>query len=80
MRMLFSETHIVLEYPDFTNGCEYAETSTFSGIQLDILQNNSRIEPLPESATASILDSIKDEVESWHSKGLELPEMKSRLL
>ncbi|KAI9848303.1 MAG: UDP-N-acetylglucosamine pyrophosphorylase [Sclerophora amabilis] len=30
------------------------------------------VEPLPESATASILDSDKDDIEKWYSAGLDL--------
>lgn len=30
------------------------------------------LEPLPESATASILDSKEEDIESWHSSGLDL--------
>ncbi|KAI9754765.1 MAG: Peptidyl-prolyl cis-trans isomerase cyp6 [Chaenotheca gracillima] len=32
----------------------------------------AKVEPLPESATASVLDSDKDDIEKWYSSGLEL--------
>lgn len=32
----------------------------------------SGLEPLPESATASILDSKSEDIEKWHSSGLDL--------
>lgn len=32
----------------------------------------TKLEPLPESATASILDSSREDIESWHSLGLDL--------
>jgi UDP-N-acetylglucosamine/UDP-N-acetylgalactosamine diphosphorylase len=31
-----------------------------------------KLEPLPDSATASILDSNKDDIEKWYSSGLDL--------
>lgn len=33
---------------------------------------NAVLEPLPESATASILDSKADDIERWYNKGLDL--------
>ncbi len=35
-------------------------------------EEGSKLEPLPESATASILDSNKADIESWYSSGLDL--------
>ena len=35
-------------------------------------EEENKLEPLPESATASILDSNKEDIESWYSSGLDL--------
>lgn len=35
-------------------------------------EGKANLEPLPESATASILDSKQEEIESWYSLGLDL--------
>ena len=32
----------------------------------------NKLEPLPESATASILDSNKEDIDSWYSSGLDI--------
>jgi UDP-N-acetylglucosamine/UDP-N-acetylgalactosamine diphosphorylase len=32
----------------------------------------AKVEPLPESATASIMDSAQSEIDSWYEHGLEL--------
>lgn len=35
-------------------------------------EGEAKLEPLPESATASILDSNREDIESWYSLGLDL--------
>lgn len=35
-------------------------------------EDDGKLEPLPESATASILDSKVEDIESWYSSGLDL--------
>lgn len=35
-------------------------------------EEESKLEPLPESATASILDSKHEDIESWYNSGLDL--------
>ena len=35
-------------------------------------KEENKLEPLPDSATASILDSNKGDIESWYSSGLDL--------
>lgn len=35
-------------------------------------EEDNKLEPLPESATASMLDSNKEDIESWYSSGLDL--------
>ena len=35
-------------------------------------KEETKLEPLPESATASILDSKKEEIHSWYESGLDL--------
>ena len=38
----------------------------------DPAKEDTRLEPLPESATASILDSKEDDIEKWYDAGLDL--------
>ena len=35
-------------------------------------ENQTKLEPLPEEATASILDSKSEDIESWYNSGLDL--------
>lgn len=55
--------------PDYVNQIAH---NALTPAQDSAKEGKGKLEPLPESATASILDSKSEDIESWYSSGLDL--------